>query len=395
MEKRNFVIGRTNNGILVKRFYNVVKDEYGMPKREFYASKKLNLPEKLAFKFIKTFDMPKSSQKKSRLMTNATKLFVATLLAGAAIITTTSLALSGIGARSAAPTIAPTKNDSYYSEQGTMPSQDKNVLPPIVEKTPETKPETGYVVPETPPAPVTYIDNGVEFVSLESIIEISKYNHAQLVKEIEEYNKTASADKQIEFDANLFDAEFFAAIAIQENSLKTKSPSNPNHYGCYQIGSMAYEEAQLMAEKLGTELPDNIKDLENPLYGNKASMYIYVQNYNRYLKKAIKEQGYNKEQIKAATTTAYLFGGPSTAGKIRKGEFVDSVYHTKIDSYAKIVREFSDQLYNDGLVQEDKTEERAAARRNAFAKLYTVTNESASKILEEKKAQAQQSEQEQ
>ncbi|MBQ3158739.1 MAG: hypothetical protein IJB98_03505 [Clostridia bacterium] len=395
MEKRNFVIGRTKNGILVKRFYNVVKDEYGMPKREFYASEKLNLPEKLAYKFIKTFDMPKSSQKKSRLMTNATKLFVATLLAGAAIISTTSLALSGIGARSAEPTIAPTKNDSYYSEQGTMPSQDKNVLPPIVEKTPEIKHETGYVVPETPPAPVTYIDNGVEFVSLESIIEISKYNHAQLVKEIEEYNKTAPADKQIEFDAKLFDAEFFAAIAIQENSLKTKSPSNPNHYGCYQIGSMAYEEAQLMAEKLGTELPDNLKDLENPLYGNKASMYIYVQNYNRYLKKSMKEQGYNKEQIKAATTTAYLFGGPSTAGKIRKGEFVDSVYHTKIDSYAKIVREFSDQLYNEGLVQEDKAEERAAARRNAFAKLYTVTNESASKILEEKKAQAQQSEQEQ
>ena len=112
-------------------------------------------------------------------------------------------------------------------------------------------------------------------------------------------------------------------------------------------------------------------------------------------KKSMKEQGYNKEQIKAATTTAYLFGGPSTAGKISKGEFVDSVYHTKIDSYAKIVREFSDQLYNEGLVQEDKAEERAAARRNAFAKLYKVTNESASKILEEKKAQAQQSEQEQ
>ena len=209
------------------------------------------------------------------------------------------------------------------------------------------------------------------------------------------YNKTAPENKKIEFNTDLFTPEFFAAIAIQENSLKTKSPSNPNHYGCYQIGSMAYEEAQLMAEKLGTELPDNLKDLENPLYGNKASMYIYVQNYNRYLKKSMKEQGYNKEQIKAATTTAYLFGGPSTAGKIRNGEFVDSVYHTKIDEYSKIVREFSDQLYNEGLVQEDKAEERAAARKNAFAKLYKVTNESASKILEEKKAQAQQSEQEQ
>ena len=88
-------------------------------------------------------------------------------------------------------------------------------------------------------------------------------------------------------------------------------------------------------------------------------------------------------------------GGPSTAERVRNGEFVDSIYHTKIDLYEDIVDDFSTQLYEGGLIAEDKAEERATARRNAFNKLYEVTNESASKILAEKKAQAQQTEREQ
>ncbi|MBR2909404.1 MAG: hypothetical protein IKC11_03550 [Clostridia bacterium] len=387
-KKRNFVISRTHNGILVKRFYNVVKDEHGMPKREYTYSRRMNLPEKLLYKFTTYYDLPISSQKKQKSMSDKTLLTIATFLAGATVVAGVSYALLG----ELDDTNDSSSTPPAYHETGSMPSQESQDLWQTQES---TAPESGYVVPDTPPEPVTYIDNGVEFVSLDSIIEISKYNHAQLVKEIAEYNKTAPENKQIEFDTDLFSPEFFAAIAIQENSLKTKSPTNPNHYGCYQIGAMAFEEAQLLANKLGTTLPEDIKDLENPLYGNKVSMYIYVQNYNRYLKDAINERGCTDEEQKAIITTAYLNGGPSTAERVRNGEFVDSIYHTKIDLYEDIVDDFSTQLYEGGLIAEDKAEERATARRNAFNKLYEVTNESASKILAEKKAQAQQTEREQ
>lgn len=375
MKNQNFIVSRTSNGILIKRYFRYKKDEHGLTKREFYYSERMNLPEQLLYRFTNYYSRPAASRKKQRKMSNATKLVIATLVAGS-ILAGGGYAISEAFDGDLAN--IPAKNGNEITEHGSMPSQKVKYE------------ELGYVVPAVPPTPVTYIDNGIEFVSLDSLIEVSKYNHAQLVKELEAYNASVPDEKKLEFDTKLFDAEFFVAVAVQENSLMTKSQNNPDHKGCYQISAAAFKEAKKIAEKLGTEMPENLSDLENPMLGNKAAMYIYIQNYNAYLKDSMRQQNYTREEEKAALTTAYLFGGPGTSERVDAGESVDSIYHTKIDLFADIVREYSHKLYYQRLLKPENTEKRATERRKTFNKLYQVTNEKAAEILAEKNEQIEQ-----
>lgn len=328
MEKEKFVLMRNTKGVLCRRYYDIMVTPEGKRVRKFYRAEKARLPERVKYRMEELLH-PKTEEDLKKNKKTAIKFMAGT----AALLVASGVMLGGVLASKNAQKNEPVRHESGYTMKA---DKDTN-------KT--TKQEDKKLDLTKPPVVETYVNEfGDECFTHDSALSIAAYNYNGICREIEAYNKTASANKQIHFDTSKFDPALFVGAQQRESSLKTFGEDSSSHKGPFQIGSAALEDANKIAEKLyGKPVASSTDELLNPIVGSRACMYYYVYMYEN-LHTQLKGTG--KEITSNMVIDSYLHGVGAIAGQVKRGEYSPKAYSRRIDAYADAYREYYNILKN-------------------------------------------------
>lgn len=339
----HYEVKKLRDGGYVKKYYEIVRDENGKPRKVYTDfAERMTLLEKFKHdhpQFFKSKGICKKGKKNGCL-----KIALVSTLAVA--ITVGGIALAFAAGNS--------KKDVEIRHENAY-----------AQKADETKTEEKVL---QKPTPVTYEQNGQTFISLDSSIEISKYNYQNLKKELAAYNKTASGSKKYNFNPTMFDYATFVGLQIKESSLKLNDPNDTACKGGFKLGSAAIKEANEVSLNLtGEKIIETEADLNDPIKSSKACMYVFVKNYE-YLHDEIENNALSAKVSTQMVVDEYLFGCGNLFKELNGDGYTQKTYSKIISDYAQIVRPFADFLETENLTKEQKDKE----RRATFNKLYQV-----------------------
>ncbi len=350
MKKDNkFIVCKTHSGIYIKRYYTYDKAQNGKIYRKFYYAKRMNVAEKAAYK-IK--NITKGIIKSPKRVAMAGITFLITL----GLIFTL-----GIGIFQARD------NSSGNHKKGydTTFSDKEHKLPQDLDL-------------ERPVAQTYQSSNGKTFLSLDSALEISRYNYHNLVGELEEYNKACKKGEEYNFDTSMFDLNTFVGLQIRESSLQLNDKNDGHYKGGFKIGDDAAIEANEVAINLtGKPIFETKADREDPIKASKACMYISVKNYeylHDHINKLNSKNNVELEVTPEMVIDTYLMGCGNMMKELNdiksSDEYTKKYYSVDINVYANILKPYSTALFEEGLIEEQHDDERKAT----YAKLNSVVS---------------------
>lgn len=328
MKEKDYIITKTQSGILVKRYYKKEKGQDGKSICQFYYAKRMNVLERGWYHISGIIKGQKHSNVKLK--------FCAGL--GVGII--------AIGLLFGCAKFANTSND--------------------LESNNEIKSDTISVEPSLPIPEIYKNNSGQEFITLDSALEISRYNYAMLIDELTKYNETASLAEKYNFDVNKFNYATFVGVQIRESSLKVNDKKDGECKGCYKIGDSATKEANDVAIKLtGKPIIITDKDYNDPIKSNKACMYIYIKNYE-YVYDYINNNNLNTKITPQMIIDEYLFGCGNIFKELKGNGYTQKQYSKDILEYEKILTPYGKELFVGGLINQEHKEE--------YSKIYQKLN---------------------
>lgn len=338
MKNKNFIITRTANGGLVKRYYENTKDNDGNPIRRYYYAKRLNAVERAGYHVSEfTKGIVKSKNK-------ALKLGVLAVIATGAVLV--GMHSCDRNKATEVPVVGEPPNIVIMGQtQNNGTTEQETTAPELV----------GL---ETPVAETYINDNNEIFIKLDSALEISRYNYLNTIVELRKYNETASEEEKFNFNTNMFNPSTFVGVQIRESSLMVYQHLNSEYQGGFKIGPEAMEEANEVAIKLtGKPILESQNDLYDPIKSNKACMYIFIKNYE-YVYDCINNNNLNYEVDAKMVIDEYLFGCTNIMNELKNGSYYQKEYSKDVLEYAKILQPYLIELFERGLIDEEHDEYR-------------------------------------
>lgn len=349
MKKDNkFIVQKTRNGIYVKRFYTYEKAHGGKIYRKFYYAKRMNIAEVASYKL---------QNLSNGIIKNRKKIAMASV--------TTLLALCLV--------FVMTLTNNFDKKDGDFKKTDKTTA---VDKG-NTKLPQGLDI-EYPNVDTYESSNGKTFLTLDSALEISRYNYYNLVEELQAYNKNCQKGQEYNFDSSMFDLNTFVGLQIRESSLQLNDKNDGHYKGGFKIGDDAAKEANEVAINLtGKPIFETEADRENPVKASKACMYISVKNYeylHDHINKLNSENNTHLKVTPEMVIDTYLMGCGNMMKELRtiksSDEYSKKYYSIDINAYANILEPYSTALFEEGLIEEEHDDERKAT----YAKLNGVVS---------------------
>lgn len=329
MTKKNFTVHKTPGGVFVKRFY-AIDEKDGTKKVKCYYAKRMNIAEIASYKINEFIS--------GKLKSNNSKYKLATGIA--------AFALVGVLALGA---VQPFDVANNRTQAQSVQINKQNVVEVILKPTPN----------------IYFGSSNQKFLTLDSALEISRYNYANLVEELKNYNSNASEKDKFNFDVEEFDYITFVGVQIRESSFKIWDKDDGAYKGCFKIGSDACIEANAVSLKLtGKKIILSEKDLLDPIKSSKACMYIFVKNYE-YLHDNIQK---NNKDIKVSAEMVidtYLMGCGNINKEINGFGYKQKYYSKDVLAYKQILSPYSNKLFNHGLIYI----EHSAENKKAFAEI--------------------------
>lgn len=330
MREKDYIVTKTKSGILVKRYFKKVKTQDGKVNCVFYYAKRMNVLEK--GKYYISGIIKNNSSTKIKLCAGI----------GAGII---AFGLVFGGVQMANSNSVNNDNETYFE---TIKSEQS-----------------------LPVAEIYTNSSGQEFITLDSALEISRYNYEMLIDELAKYNATASNAEKYNFDTNKFNYATFVGVQIRESSLKVNDKKDGKCKGCFKIGEDATKEANEVAIKLtGEPIITSNKDYDDPVKSNKACMYIYIKNYE-YVYGYINNHNLNIYISPQIIIDEYLFGCGNMFKELSGEGYAQKQYSKDILEYEKILANYGKELFVDGLINK----EHQAEYSKVYQKLNAVTED--------------------
>ena len=172
-----------------------------LPSHIYSYSKRLNLPERLLYRFTNFYDAPqKKTPKKS------SRTFLALALAG-------SILLGGYA-------LSQANNDTFANNSNAVISSttaNKNNTINTNQQLPSN--QESEVIKYAPPNADIYVgSDGKSYISLDSALEIAKYNHEFVASALDNYNSSVSEDEKYHFNPSTVHYSIWVGQQERESS---------------------------------------------------------------------------------------------------------------------------------------------------------------------------------
>ena len=223
------------------------------------------------------------------------------------------------------------------------------------------------------PSVETYVNNQNQtFLTMDSSLEISRYNYLTVIKELDEYNKLVGKEDRYNINFNEFSCLTSSGVRIRESSFRLYNEDDVKYKGPFKFGGDAVVEANEVAVRLtGKPIIESVEDLEDPVISDKAFHYLLIKNYE-YLYDYVEKNNYNFDITPQMTIDTHLMGCGNMFKNLDKmaktGDEYKQYYYSKdVDSIVDILKSYSNKLFYEHM-QED---EHNALRSEVYSMLHS------------------------
>ena len=337
MKKQNFVIYKTPDGVLYKKYYRTAQTASTFPSHIYSYSKRLNLPERILYRFTNFYNAPQKKTPSKRSLA-----FPALVLAGSMLLG--SYALSQANNYTSANSPNAVISSTITNQNTTI---NTNQQPSSNEKY--------EVIKYAPPEADIYLasDGKSYYVSLDSALEIAKYNHEFVASALENYNSSVPEDEKYHFNPDIVHYSIWVGLQERESSRQVYNSDNQKYKGGFKIGEKALAEANKVGSEIfGKQLNLTPEHLDNVALGNLACILYNIQNYE-YIYNYFSKKGITTKVTPAQMLDSYLFGIGNITEEMAAGVYKQKEYSKDILYYAKVLAPYADALFEEGLINED------------------------------------------
>lgn len=180
---------------------------------------------------------------------------------------------------------------------------------------------------------------GNTMYELDDSLFISYVCYNKVVKALNDYNESVSADKRYSFDASKFNSTMFTGEQIRESSLKqTLNDFDDLCRGPFKIGPDAIKEANIVSKNLfGTEIISTEEDLYDPVKSCMACVCIAIKNYEYCA-------GVTNEVTPNMVFDTYLYGCGNIRKELKNNSYEPKSYSKEIIAYGEVLEDYFNSL---------------------------------------------------